>query len=80
MTLYSAHAQFKIGLAISAKQAEKLLRASGEGVGFVQPGEEKAPERPYSGLPVPKGVPTRKLGTDSLSGGVVIGQGGMALN
>ena len=42
-------------------------------VGVVQPGEEKAPGRPCSSLPVPKRQPTGKLGRDSLTGSVVIG-------
>ena len=32
-----------------------LLRGQAERVGTVQPGEEKAPGRPYSSLPVPEG-------------------------
>ena len=32
-----------------------LLQGQAEGVGAVQPGEEKAPGRPYSSLPVPEG-------------------------
>ncbi|GAB0203623.1 hypothetical protein GRJ2_002827900 [Grus japonensis] len=35
------------------RRATKMLRHA-ETVGVVQPGEEKAPERPYSSLPVPK--------------------------
>ena len=31
------------------------LRGQAERIGVVQPGEEKAPGRPYSGLPVVKG-------------------------
>ena len=48
-------------------------------VGVVQPGEEKAPGRPYSGLPVLKGG-YRKDGEGLLSGSVVMGQGVMVLN
>lgn len=55
LTLYSVHVQFKIGLTISAKQSQKLLRASGKGLGVVKPGEVKAPGRPYRGLTVSKG-------------------------
>jgi len=33
-------------------------------VWLVQPGEEKAPERPCCSLTVPKGMPTRKLEMD----------------
>ena len=47
-------------------------------VGGVQPGEEKALERPYSGLPVLKGG-TGKVGRETLSGGVGIGRGLTAL-
>ncbi|PKU45539.1 protein themis isoform x2 [Limosa lapponica baueri] len=36
-----------------------LLRRQAERVGIVQPGEEKALQRPYSSLPVPKGVHRR---------------------
>ncbi|GAB0185906.1 triadin [Grus japonensis] len=54
-----------------------LLRREAERVGVVQPGEEKAPGRPYSSLPVPeeylKGI--GKLERDCLQGHGVIGQG-----
>jgi len=46
---------------------------------FVQPGEDKAPGRPESGLSVSKGA-VRKKGTDSLVGSVVTGQGEMVSN
>jgi len=43
---------------------------------LVQPGEEKPPEKPYSGLLLPKGgLQGLQLRMDSLSGSVVIGQG-----
>lgn len=56
-----------------------LLQRQAEEAGVVQPGEEGS-EEGDSGLPVPKGGPTGKLGKDSLSGSVVAGQGGVALN
>ena len=52
------------------------LRGQAERAGAVQPGEEKAPERPYSNLPGPEGA-YRKAGE-----GLFIGAGSdqMALN
>jgi len=41
----------------------------------VQPGEEKAPGRPCSSLPVPERALTRKIGTDILAWPVATGQG-----
>jgi len=41
----------------------------------IQPGEEKAPGRPYSSLPVPERGPIGKLERDFLEGHGVIGQG-----
>ena len=61
----------------TAHEAE--LREDRLQVGGVQPGEEKAPGRAYRGLPVLKGG-TGKMGRDSLSGSVVIGQGATVLN
>jgi len=44
-----------------------------------QPGEEKAPGRPYSSLSAPKGELIRKMGTDFLVRTIAIGQGVMVL-
>ena len=54
------------------KDGTPPFQGKAEGVGVVQPGEEKASGRPYSSLPVLKGA-TGKMGRDSLSGGVGIG-------
>jgi len=56
-----------------------ILRGKGEIVGAVQPGEEKAPGKPYSSLSGLRGL-IRKMGTNFLEGLVVIGQAVMALN
>jgi len=56
-----------------------LNKYQAEGVRAVQPGEEKAPGRPYAAFQYLKG-PRRELERDFLQGHVVIGQGGMALN
>lgn len=37
------------------KAGEPFLQRQAEGVGVVQPGEDKASGRPYSVLPIPKG-------------------------
>jgi len=42
--------------------------------GAVQPGEEKAPRRPESGLSAPKEGTVRKKGTDSSAESVLIKQ------
>ena len=49
------------------------LRGQAEGAGAVQPGDEKALERPDSGLSVSNGA-VRKKGTDCLSRSVATGQ------
>ena len=56
-----------------------LLRGQAERAGAVQPGEEKAPGRPYCSLPVLKGA-HRKMGTGFSAGPVAIAQGIMVLN
>ena len=53
------------------------LQGQAERAGAVQPGEEKAPRRPDSGLSVCKGEAVRKKGTDTVAGSVVTGQGEM---
>jgi len=57
-----------------------LRRGQAERVGALQPGEEKAPGRPYCGLPVLKRGLIRKMGTAFLVGPVAIAQGVMVLN
>jgi len=47
-----------------------LLWGKAERAGAVQPGEEKAPGRPYSGVSVLKRQLPRKMGTDFLAGPV----------
>jgi len=59
------------------KVGTSLLWGKAERVGAVQPGEEKAEERPNSSLPVPEGG---LLETDFLQGHVGTGQGLTALN
>jgi len=56
-----------------------LLRRQADRDWVVQRGEEKAPGRPHSDLPVPEGGLQESWG-GTLSGSVVIGQGVMALN
>jgi len=56
-----------------------LPRGQAEGVGAVQPGEEKAPGCPLEQLPVPEGA-TGRVERGFSQGCVVIGQGGMAVN
>jgi len=41
---------------INVRAGVPLLRGQAEGVGAVQPGEEKGPGWPYSSLPVPEGA------------------------
>jgi len=53
-----------------------LLRGKADTVEAVEPGEKKAPGRPYCSLSVLK----RNMGTDFLVGPVVITQRAMALN
>jgi len=55
---------------------EERLRA----LGLVRPGEEKAPGRPYSSLPVPEGGLQERWRQTFLAGCVVIKQGLMVLN
>lgn len=43
-----------------------LLCRQVERAGALQPGEEKAPRRPYSGLPVPERGLQERLGRDCL--------------
>jgi len=57
-----------------------LLCGKAVRVGAVQPGEEKAPGRPYCGLSVLEEGFIRKTGTNVLAGPVVTGQGVMVLN
>jgi len=51
-----------------------------ERVGVVQPGEERAPGRPYCGLSVSEGGLKERRGKISLERPVVLGQGVMVLN
>lgn len=51
-----------------------ILWREAEGVGVGWPGEEEAPGRPYSGLPVPKEA-YRKAGDGLCVRGIGIGQG-----
>ena len=55
-----------------------LLCRQAEGAGVVRSGEEKAPGRPHSGLPVPKGG-YRKAGEGLFIGRVMLGQRGNKL-
>ena len=57
-----------------------MEQGQAERAGAVQHGEEKAPGRPQSDLPVSKGGAKRKKETDSLARSVVMGQGEMVSN
>ena len=50
-----------------------LLRGQSDRVGVVQPGEEKAPGRPYRGLSLPNGA-CKKDGVKFLAGSAAIAQ------
>ena len=81
-TFIKGKAELSAGLSEEATRLlgglEHLLWGQAGGTGLVQPGEEKAPERPYCGLPVPK-LLRGKLEKDTLLRSVMIGQGVMAL-
>ena len=64
-----------IGLEHLAEREERKA----EGIGLVQPGEEKALGRPHCSLPILKGDFEEGWGRDFLPGPVVIAQGGMVL-
>ena len=56
-----------------------ILLGKAEGVGAVQPGEKKAPGRPYSSLSVPEGGLYERWGKYFSAGLVAIGRGAMVL-
>lgn len=60
---------FAFVLEVLQRAGTPLLSRQAKRVGIVHPGEQKAPGRPYSNLPIPKGA-MRVLGRDFLQGHV----------